>query len=470
MSDFPAPSDALSILKTLREAGFEAYFCGGAVRDWLMGRMPKDFDIATSAPPQAIEELFPHTVAVGKSFGVMQVVREGRSYEVATFRSDGAYEDGRRPNTIAFATAEEDVRRRDFTMNALLYDPIEGRLLDFVGGAEDIRRRILRTVGEPRKRFLEDHLRLLRAVRFAAWTGFSIEHATFSAIREMAGLAGTVSAERIGIELTRMFSEGYARRSLDLLDATGLLLHLLPEVARLHGIPQPDTFHPEGDVYTHTALMLTGLDEDLVLPPGKEPPDSLELLYGSEKEYYREVLGWAVLLHDVGKPDTLSYGDRLRFHDHDQIGATIAEKILERWKRPRRVTEAVADLIRRHIHFAALGKMRLAKLRRFLQEPLFPLHLELHRLDCTSSHRMLENYEFALQAWREEKARPPVLQPLLTGHDLIAMGYSPGPRMGEILQAIEDARLEGLLDSPEAARQWVLRHYPLSCSIEGSLE
>ncbi len=436
--------DALAIVRRLREAGHEAYFCGGCVRDALLGERSKDIDVASSAPPEAVEALFERTVPVGRAFGVMVVVTDAGSYEVATFRTEHDYADGRHPSSVAFSTAEEDVRRRDFTVNALLYDPLREELIDHVGGLGDLERRRIRAVGDPRERFLEDHLRLLRAVRFAARTGFTLEEDTRSAVAEMAALATLVSPERQGQELTRMLTEGGAARALALLEETHLLLHVLPEVARMRSVPQPEAFHPEGDVLTHTRLMLERMERG---DGDWTPVDDLQ----------RDVLAWAVLLHDAGKPPTLSVGDRIRFHEHDSRGAEIAVSVLERFRRPRRIIEAVREVIGRHMHFSSLPEMRVAKRRRFLREPLFPLHLELHRLDCASSHRQLDVYDYALAAWREECARPPGREPLLTGADLIAMGYEPGPRMGEILAAVEDRQLEGSLADGRSAREWVLQ-------------
>jgi poly(A) polymerase len=434
--------DALALVRRLREAGHEAYFCGGCVRDALLGTTALDIDITTGALPEEVEALFERTVPVGRAFGVMVVVTEAGSYEVATFRTERDYADGRHPSTVTFSSAAEDVARRDFTVNALLYDPVEEEVIDHVGGLADLEARRIRAVGNARERFLEDHLRLLRAVRFAARTGFELEAETQEAVTAMAALAALVSPERQGEELRRMLTEGGAARVLELLEATHLLLHVLPEVARERAVPQPEAFHPEGDVLTHTRIMLALMEKG---DGPWTPPDA----------FAREVLGWAVLLHDAGKPPTLSVRDRIRFDEHDTRGAEIAADVLERLRRPRRVIDAVTEIIGRHMHFSSLPEMRVAKRRRFLQDPLFPLHLELHRLDCASSHRQLEIYDYALAAWREERARPPEQEPLLTGADLIAMGYAPGPRMGEILAAVADRQLEGDLNDGHSAREWV---------------
>lgn len=441
------PDDALSVWRRLHEAGHVAYFCGGCVRDAVLGRPVKDWDIATDATPETVEALFPKTVAVGKAFGVMVVVGEEDNYEVATFRADGGYSDGRRPDDVRFGDAKEDVLRRDFTINALLYDPERSSILDYVGGLDDLAARVLRTVGDAETRFREDHLRLLRAVRFAARTGFALDPETRRAMDELAGLVRTVSAERVGEELRRMLTDGGARQALELMEQTHLLLHVLPEVAAMRGMPQPKAFHPEGDVLTHTAIMLEMMEAG---SPDWRPADALE----------KETLAFAVLLHDVGKPATVFVRDRIRFHEHDSRGAALAEEILLRLKRPRKVIDAVRDMIGRHIHFANLPRMRVAKLRRWLQEPLFPLHLELHRLDCASSHRQMDNYDFGLQSWREECDRPEPVAPILTGKDLIALGYAPGPHFGDLLDEVQDLFLEGTLTDADAARAWVQENHP----------
>ncbi len=435
---FEADPEALAIWRELRRAGHEALFCGGCVRDFLLGRLAKDWDLATSATPDQIAALFERTVDVGRAFGVMVVVREERNFEVATFRRDREYRDGRRPEGVEFCSAEEDARRRDFTVNALFYNPDREAVVDYVGGRPDLAARIIRAVGEPRERFYEDHLRLLRAVRFAARLGFALEERTQAAVAELAGLVRTLPGERVGGEIWRLLTEGGARRGLELLARTNLLWQILPEVAALRGVPQPPEFHPEGDVWEHTLLMLELMDR----AEGEWRPQSAD---------EREILGWAVLLHDIGKPPTITRDDRIRFNEHDRLGAEMAAAVLERMKRPRRIIDTVADLIARHIHFASLGRMRKAKLRQFLREPEFPLHLELHRLDCASSHRQLENYRYGLAAWREEMATPPPLTPLLTGRDLMALGFKPGPLLGRTLAEVAEARLEGEVETYEQA-------------------
>ena len=469
--------EAMGILSRLREAGHEAYFVGGCVRDHLLGREPKDWDIATSARPEDVETLFPRTISVGKAFGVILVHQAGRDYEVATFRGDGIYEDGRRPTEVRFTSLEEDVQRRDFTINALMYDPAESRVIDLVGGRRDIEARVLRTVGEAATRFAEDHLRILRAIRFAAWTGFTIHDDALKAMRSMAPLVARVSPERVGQELTRMLTEGCARRSVELLAEAGLLEHMLPEVARMQGVPQPPQFHPEGDVFVHTVLMLRFADDtfrrsiataELPDSPGEgRPPNPyLDTANGGSSLVFRcpderEVLAWAVLLHDAGKPDTMTVSDRIRFNCHDEKSAELAEAALMRLRRPGRIIKPVWELVRRHMRFSSLTEMRQAKRRRFLQDPLFPLHLELHRLDCLASHGKLDHYEYGLSAWLEELAREPEPVPILRGQDLLDLGYRPGPEMGAMLDAVTDAHLEGIVGTREEACEWVLREHPL---------
>jgi len=445
---------ALGIIRRLHAAGHRAYLVGGCVRDQLLGWVPKDWDVATDATPEQIEGLFERTVAVGKSFGVMLVLVPEGTYEVATFRGDGVYSDGRRPDEIQFTGPEQDVRRRDLTINALMYDPIEARILDWVGGVEDIRARLVRTVGDPVQRFHEDHLRLLRTVRFAARTGFDLDGATLAAVRELAPLAASVSGERLGDELTRMLTEGAARRSFELLDQTGLLAVVLPEVNAMHGVTQPPEFHPEGDVWVHTLAMLEAWDVRVQAMPAGLPPG----FGGSPHEC--SVVGWSALLHDVGKPGTRVEAERICFYGHDELGVALAQDILTRLRRPGKLIQPVLALIGGHMRFTHLRAMREAKRRRALQDGLFPLHLELHRLDCLGSHHMTEVYEFALEAYTREQARPPVRGPLLRGTDLMAAGYSPGPEMGTILKAVEDARLENRVATREDALAWVAREFP----------
>ncbi|MBU2226450.1 MAG: CCA tRNA nucleotidyltransferase [Proteobacteria bacterium] len=427
---------AAAIAGRLRRAGHEAFWVGGCVRDLLRGVTPDDYDIVTSARPDEVQTLFSRTVAVGARFGVILVIEEGRTYEVATFRTEDGYDDGRRPSRVAFATAEEDVRRRDFTVNGLLMDPETGRIIDHVDGRRDIERRIIRAIGDPELRFAEDRLRMLRAIRFAAALNFTIEEETLAAVRRHAPAIRRVSAERIREELSRILAGGKARRGVELLSESALLAELLPEVAALRGIDQPPVFHPEGDVWEHTLRMLA------ILPPQAGGADLR--------------LAWAVLLHDVGKAATRSEdADGVHFYGHVRRGEEIAAAILRRLRFSREDAETVLALIREHMLFMNVRNMRPNRLKRFLRTPDFPLHLELHRLDCLGSHRMLDHYEFCLQKLKEfsaEELRPPRL---LTGRDLIGMGFVPGPVFKEILRAVEDAQLGGEIATADEARSLV---------------
>jgi len=428
---------ARRIAASLRQSGHQAYLVGGSVRDLLLGRAPKDFDLSTDAPPERIMELFPNSGQVGAHFGVVLVRDGGCQVEVATFRSDRDYADGRRPSSVRFETdPRKDVRRRDFTVNGLLMDPETGAVLDFVGGRADLDRRLLRAIGEPETRFREDHLRLLRAVRFAAGLGFEIEPATFEAVRRHHALIRTVSAERVRDELVRILTEGGARRGFELLDATGLLADLLPEVAALKGVAQPPEFHPEGDVWVHTLLMLDRL------------------------RAASPTLALGALLHDVGKPPTYRVADRIRFDGHVEEGVRLARGILDRLRFSRHDTEQIESLVAHHMRFKDVPRMKQSTLKRFLRLPQFDEHLELHRLDCLASHGHLENYERVRRELEElppEQLRP---KPLVTGDDLIAEGYTPGPVFSKILAAVEDSQLEGRVASREEAMEFVRRAFP----------
>lgn len=425
---------AVSIVRTLRGAGYVAYFTGGCVRDLLLGRSPKDFDVATSAPPDALLRLFPRAGQVGAHFGVVLVREQSaegdRQVEVATFRSDLEYRDGRHPEGVAFETdPRKDVLRRDFTINALLFDPLTGEVLDFAGGRADLAAKIIRAIGDPEQRFREDHLRLLRAVRFAVRLGFDIEPGTFAAIQRFAPLIHGISPERVRDEIARILTEGAARRGFELLDATGLLREVLPEVAALKGVAQPLEFHPEGDVWTHTLIMLEGL---------RNPPITLAL---------------GVLLHDIGKPATFRIAERIRFDGHVEKGIEIAHALLTRLRFPNNIIEGAEALIANHMKFMDVPRMRESTLKRFMRQPDFEHHMELHRLDCLSSHGGLENYDFVRCKQAElppEQLKP---TPLLTGRELIAAGYKPGPMFGIVLSEIEDAQLEGRISTPEEALQ-----------------
>jgi poly(A) polymerase len=441
---------ATAIVERLRSEGYEAYFAGGCVRDLLLGREPKDYDVATSAEPQIVLNLFERTFAVGAHFGVVLVADlvDGSEYvtEVATFRSDGIYSDGRHPDVVQFSqSAEEDVQRRDFTINGMLLDPIALKetgdlnfaVKDYVGGVVDLKAGVIRAIGEPELRFKEDKLRLLRAVRFAARFDFELEPVTKTAIRALASEICQVSRERLRDELTRMLMEGRARRAFELLDETGLLQQVLPHIAKMKGVEQPPQYHPEGDVWVHTLLLLEKLK------PGVSP-----------------TLAWGALLHDVGKPPTFRRApDRIRFDGHVEIGMRIAEEICRNLRFSNEETAQILALIQNHMRFTDVEKMKQSTLKRFLRLPLFPEHLELHRMDCLSSHGDLTLYDFAKEHYEqtpEESVRP---QLLLTGKDLIAAGYKPGPRFKEMLLAAEDAQLEGQIHSREDGLQFVREHF-----------
>ncbi|HUJ40225.1 MAG TPA: CCA tRNA nucleotidyltransferase [Candidatus Acidoferrales bacterium] len=436
-----ARSFAEHICGVLRAAGFQAYLVGGCVRDILLGRPAQDFDVATDASPARVQQLFPGSVGVGAAFGVILVLAEDSAtkVEVATFRTDLSYSDGRRPDAVAFsASPEQDVRRRDFTINGLLLDPRDNRILDFVGGQDDLRARIVRAIGDPSARFREDKLRLLRAVRFAARFGYAIEPATFAALCSHAAEISAVSAERTRDELTRILTEGGARRGFELLDETHLLHHVLPEVARMHGVQQPPEFHPEGDVWIHTLLLLEQL------PPAASP-----------------TLAWGALLHDVGKPPTFAPprtpADRIRFDGHVEVGARLAEAIAARLRFSGDETERVVALVAQHLRFKDVAAMRPATLKRFVRQPHFDEHLQLHRMDCLASHRNLDTFHFLRRFLADTP--PEAVRParLITGDDLKELGLPPGPSYRRILEAVEEAQLEGRVTNRDQALQFV-RH------------
>jgi poly(A) polymerase len=425
------------ICERLRGAGYQAYLVGGCVRDLLLKRDPADYDVATDATPDRVVEIFPGSLTVGAKFGVVIVPDEapdkGAEVEVATFRSEAGYADGRHPDEVVFAkTPEEDVRRRDFTINALLMDPRSDEVLDFVGGRADLDAGIIRAIGDPGTRFCEDRLRMARAARFAARLGYRIEAATLAAIQREAPAIVQVSPQRLRDECSRILTEGAAQRGFELLDETGLLAFILPEVARMKGVQQPPQFHPEGDVWIHTLLLLAGLG------PGASV-----------------TLAWAALLHDVGKPPTFAPPQgpegRIRFDGHAEVGTVIARAICERLRFSNEDTEQILSLVAQHMKFKDVQAMRESTLKRFVRQPGFEEHMELNRLDCLASNGNLENYEFVrafIAATPPEQVRP---IRLVTGNDLKAMGLAPGPKYREILQAVEDAQLEGTLQSREQA-------------------
>jgi poly(A) polymerase len=429
---------AEKICRTLRAAGHQAYFVGGCVRDILLEREPADYDVSTDATPDRVQQLFPHSLAVGAKFGVVIVMEDsGAQVEVATFRSDVGYSDGRHPDQVVYTDSpQEDLKRRDFTINALLLDPETNEVLDFVGARDDLRAGIIRAIGRADDRFREDKLRMVRAVRFAARFKYAIAAATFSAIVKSAPAVHEVSAERLRDELTKLLTEGAARRGFELLDETHLLPELLPEIARMKGVEQPPQFHPEGDVWTHTLMMLDGL------PAGCTP-----------------TLAWGVLLHDVGKPPTFTPpsgpNGRIRFDQHVEVGTRMAEEICRRLRFSNDDTAQIASLVANHLRFKDVPQMKPSTLKRFVRLDRFDEHLELHRLDCSSSHRNLDNYEFVRRFLAEtppEQVRPPRI---LTGDDLISMGYAPGPPFHAILEAVEEAQLNGKVTTREEALRLV---------------
>lgn len=428
---------AFDICARLRERGYRALLAGGCVRDHLLGIPPTDIDIATDARPETVEALFERTVAVGARFGVIVVLHSEGPFEVATFRHDGPYLDGRHPSEVVFTDEKQDAARRDFTINAMFLDPVSGEVLDYVGGQADLEAGIIRAVGAPKLRFREDVLRLLRAVRFAARFGFTIEDATLQAIREEAVHILRTSPERIRDELIKMLTEGHARRAFELLDDTGLLAHVLPEIIFMKGVEQPPVFHPEGDVFQHTLLCLEQL------PPNPTP-----------------ALALAVLLHDVGKPETQSFEDRIRFNWHEKAGARIAREICQRLRMSTREVERVAWLVESHMRLKDFGRMREHRRRRLIRTPGFDELLELCRIDALASHKdtsLVDEAEAHARALGEEELQPP---PLLTGKDLIEMGYTPGPAFKRILDKVEAQQLDGTLKDKDAAKEYVLRRFP----------
>ena len=431
---------AREVARRLRGQGHIAYFAGGCVRDMVRGLPAKDFDVATDATPDIVQKIFPHTYAVGAHFGVVVVVENGFNFEVATFRSDGAYLDHRHPVDVRFSSPEEDAKRRDFTINGMFFDPEKDELIDFVGGRADLEEKLVRAIGDPAARFAEDRLRMLRAVRFATVLDYKIDNRTWDALVASAASINEISAERIREELLRIFLSPNRVRGWELLDRSGLMRTILPELDAMKGCLQPEQFHPEGDVFEHTRLMLGLLPEKVSLP-----------------------LVLSVLFHDVGKPVTATVDEtgRIRFNEHDRIGATMTESIMERLRFSRAEIDAVVEMVKQHMVFKDVPKMRVAKLKRFMARPTFEEELELHRVDCASSHKMMDNYEFLLQK-REEFANEPIIPPpLIRGDDLIALGMKPGPKFGEILEAVETRQLEGALKDREEALDWVKREYSL---------
>lgn len=431
----PEPADALPaaeaarrVLQRLRAGGFEALFAGGCVRDRLLGKQANDYDVATSARPAEVRRLFRRTVAVGEQFGVVIVAEFGPPVEVATFRRDKGYRDGRHPEGVEFADVREDARRRDFTVNGLFLDPETGRVLDFVGGEADLAARVVRAIGDPSARFEEDRLRMIRAARFAAALGFSLDPATAEAARRLAAKVASVSWERIRDEVKKMLTGPAPKRSIELLDALGLLCHVLPELLPMKGCEQPANFHPEGDVWVHTLLCFDHLRRD--------PPFPLAL---------------GLLLHDVGKPRTFKVEDRIRFTGHEVVGARMAETVCERLRLSNDEKDRVVDLVKRHMALKDIRAMRPGRAKNLVADAIFPDLLDLTYADTMASHRQIEEWEHAkgLRArWSEEELKPP---PLLTGHDLIAAGLAPGPVFKRILEAVRLEQLDGSISTPDQA-------------------
>jgi poly(A) polymerase len=445
---------ATSIVEILRQHGFQAYLVGGCVRDLLLGRQPKDYDVATSATPTEVMKIFPETYAVGAQFGVVLIPvpdgegaendpggRAAGEVEVATFRSDIGYSDGRHPDPVRFSqNPPEDVMRRDFTINGMLLDPVSGEVLDFVGGKKDLEAGVIRAIGDPERRFAEDKLRMLRAVRFAARFEYAIQSETFVAIQELAREIHVVSRERVRDELTRMLTEEHPRRAFELLHECGLLVEVLPEISAMKGITQPPQFHPEGDVFMHTLLLLDHLPQPCP-----------------------RTLAWGALLHDVGKPSTFRVApDRIRFDNHVDVGVKMAEEICRRLRFSSCDTEQILALVDNHMRFGHVTRMKESTLKKFLRMPSFDEHMALHRADSLASHGNLSTYEFLqekLAAIPVEQMRP---APLITGDDLIAAGHAPGPKFRDILDAVEDAQLEGSLSSRDAALDFIRNEFPVN--------
>ena len=426
---------AIDIIGKLQEKGHIAYLAGGCVRDMLRGETPKDYDIATSALPEEITSIFSKTREVGVHFGVVIVIVNNQAFDVATFRNDGSYKDGRHPEEVTFSTPQDDTARRDFTVNGIFFDPISEKYIDFVEGKSDIDKKVIRAIGEPNLRFQEDHLRLLRAIRFAARFDYEIEAETWNSIKSNASGISKISKERIRDELTKILLNENRVLGFDLLVESGLMEHIIPEILQLKGCEQPPQFHPEGDVFVHTRLMLSLL---------KDAP-SIELVL-------------SVLLHDIGKPATYSFdeeADRIRFNGHDKLGAEMSEQILRDLKFSNSIIEDVVQMVANHMTFKDVQKMRQSKLKRFMSRSTFNDEIELHRVDCLGSWGGLDNYDFLNKKMVEFANEPIIPQPLLTGKDLIELGWSPGPDLGQTLNSVQDMQLEGKLNSKDEALDWV---------------
>ncbi len=428
---------AIHVIQTLAKAGYQALLAGGCVRDGLLGKTPKDFDVATNATPDQVIKLFPGAQTVGAHFGVVIVKQGGHHIEVATFRKDGSYSDGRRPDSVEFSSAEEDAQRRDFTVNGLFEDPIKGEIIDYVNGRADMQARVLRAIGDPEARFMEDQLRLMRAVRFATVLDFQIEPQTWAAVCKLSSRLGSVSVERLREEFSRIMLHPNRVRGFDLLVESGLIKEFLPEILVLQGCEQPPQFHPEGDVYVHTRLMLSLLPEEVSLP-----------------------LVLSVLLHDIAKPATQTTDEngRIRFNGHDQLGALMTADILKRLKYPNHVIEPAVEAVANHMVFKDVPKMRVSRLKRFMARPGFEDEMELHRVDCLGCHGYLDNYKL-LREKQAEFANEPLIPPtLINGRDLMQHGIPSGPVMGHLLTAVQNLQLEGTLTTHEEALAWALAH------------
>jgi poly(A) polymerase len=435
-------TSACEVVARLQQAGFEALYAGGCVRDKLRGVPPHDYDIATSAHPAEVQALFHKTFAVGAQFGVTNVLEKGFTFQVATFRADGAYTDGRHPESVRFSDAREDALRRDFTINGMFYDPVKGILVDHVGGREDLESKCIRSIGDPFQRFEEDKLRLLRAVRFATVLDFEIAPHTWHAIQSQANQLRLVSAERIREELLRILLHPRRVQGLDLLDASGLLQEILPEMQALKGCQQPPQFHPEGDVWVHTRLMLSLLPDTVSVP-----------------------LVLSVLLHDIAKPATFQFDQaagRIRFSGHEKLGAEMTETILARLKFSRKEIDETVACVENHMAFKDVQNMRTSRLKRFLARSTMPDELQLHRVDCAGSNGDLSNYHFLQEKIAEFSNEPLIPPPLLTGDHLIGLGYRPGPEFRTILESVQSLQLEGVLTSHDQALAWVREHHPAS--------
>lgn len=428
---------ASEIVKKLTQAGFVAYFAGGCVRDLMMNHSAKDYDIATTASPDQVTHLFDKTIAVGKQFGVIIVVLEGHQFEVATFRREGPYRDGRHPEAVSFTSPEKDAKRRDFTINGLFFDPLKQQMIDYVGGKRDIEAKLIKTIGEPEERFEEDHLRMLRAIRFAANLSFKIEPKTWDAIKRLRNKIHSVSQERIRDELVKMLTRANTGLGLQLLSDSGLLAEILPEIEAMKGVQQPPEYHPEGDVFIHTKMLLDQLDHPSV------------------------VLAFGALLHDVGKPNTYSdEGGKIHFYNHPHVGVQIAEKLLTRLRFSNRETADILSCIENHMKFASVKEMRVGKLKQFVARENFETELTLHKIDCLASHGKLDLYHFLqekVDEFKKEELKP---KPILNGHDLLGIGIQAGPIMKEILEEAYSLQLEGKIKSKSDAAEWVKQNYP----------